>query len=119
MTRKRKTPPELARVIMERHAATIEHVESNLNVKRKYPSAQAQWLKDKTEAEIIAWMNGYSACLEEVMFEFNCYAGFQHVGPKTTENSIDGKSYSRDVIDRTHPEFEEWRRSYYTNGIAK
>ena len=113
MSKKSKTPEALARVIMERHAAQIAHTEELLRVKREVPvENQADHVRAKTEAEIVAFTNGYSACLEQVMHEFNCYAGFHWFGPKDADGG-------RRVVSSESPDYLEWRRLYYTNGIAK
>lgn len=115
---KRKTPPALAEVIMKRHPEVIAHLEEMLRVKRTVPvESQAEHVRDRTEAEMVAFVNGYSACLEAVMHEFNCYAGFHNYGPPvTTEKHLGTTRYQ---VPPTHPDYLEWRRLYYTNGIAK
>lgn len=123
---KRKTPPALARVIMERHPQVIEHLEEMLRVKRTLPAdQQADHVRNKTEAEMVAWVEGFSACLEAVMHEFNCYAGFHNYGPKQFVPPVDlsvpatQRPTYRQIVPSRHPDYLEWRRLYYTNGIAK
>lgn len=114
---KRKTPPELARVIMERHPGVIAHLEEMLRVKNTVAvENQAPHVRDRTVAEMVAFVNGYSACLEIVMHEFNCYAGFHNYGPVT--KFAEGVT-SRYQVPPDHKDFLEWRKLYYTNGIAK
>lgn len=116
---KRKTPPALARVIMERQPEVIAHLEEMLRVKRTLPlDCQADHVKNRSEEEMVAFVNGFNACLEAVMHEFNCYAGFQNFGPRTTANSLDGVSLSRTSVGPKDPDYLEWRKLYYTNGIA-
>jgi hypothetical protein len=123
MTRKRKTPPELAKVIMERHPAVIEHLEEMLRLKRTLSEEnQPRYVKGRTEAEMVAFVNGYSACLEEVMHVFKCYAGFHNYGPPVkTYVSRPGSLLStvRHQVAPANPDYLEWRKLYYTNGIAK
>lgn len=123
---KRKTPPALARVIMERQPDVIAHLEEMLRVKRTYPAdQQADHVRNRTEAEMVAFVNGYNACLEAVMHEFNCYAGFHNYGPVVKNvaavlgNSPALVSQSRHSVAPSHPDYLEWRKLYYTNGIAK
>ena len=123
---KRKTPPALARVIMERQPEVIAHLEEMLRVKRTVAvENQAPHVRDRTEAEMVAFVNGFSACLEAVMHEFNCYAGFHNYGPvvKDVAQSLGNTpalvSHSRHSVAPGHPDYLEWRRLYYTNGIAK
>ena len=119
---KRKTPPALARAIMERQPEVIAHLEEMLRVKRTVAvENQAPHVRDRTEAEMVAFVNGYSACLEAVMHEFNCYAGFQNYGPPRPLHGDNGAlvGTSRAAIGPSHPDYLEWRKLYYTNGIAK
>lgn len=115
---KRKTPAPLAEVIMTRQPEVIAHLEEMLRVKRTVPAEnQAPHVRDRSEAEMAAFVNGFNACLEVVMHEFNCYAGFHNYGlPKTSEKHL---GTARHQVAPGDPEFEEWRKLYYTNGIAK
>lgn len=116
MPRKAKTPKPLAEVIMVDFPIVIERLEEMLRVKGAVPTEnQGEHIRDKTEAEMIAFVNGYAACLERIMCEFNCYVGFQYYGPQTAH--ADGIK-SRHVITKASTDFAEWRRLYYTNGIA-
>lgn len=133
MARKRKTPPELAQVLMKRHEELLDHLEEMLRVKHEVPvENQASHIRDRTEAEMIARMDGYNACLEDVMRAFNCYAGFSYAGPTRIDPATGYKS--RSLFDSTEaaeadsyyktditkaPRFAEWRRLYFTNGITK
>ncbi len=133
MTRKRKTPAPLAEVLMVRHEELLTHLEEKLRVKRTVPvENQADHIRDATEAEMIARMDGYNACLEDVMAAFKCYAGYSYAGPTRIDPATGWKSrslfdsgeaaeadqfYKTDITKA--PRFAEWRRMYYTNGIAK
>lgn len=118
---KRKTPPALARVIMERQPEIIAHCEEMMRVKRTLPlDCQADHVKNRTEAEMVAFVNGYNACLEAVMHEFNCYAGFQNYGPlRVIKREGQPDCTARTGLGPDHPDYLEWRKMYYTNGIAK
>lgn len=121
MSRKRKTPKELARVIMERYVAMIEMTEERIRVKREVPvENQADHIRNTTEAEMVARMEGYSSCLEDTMHEFNCYGGFHNYGPKV-QHVEDGKIvYSgRHSVSEKDADYLPWRKLYYTRGIAK
>lgn len=115
---KRKTPPALAEVIMTRQPAVIEHCEEMLRVKRTVAvENQADHVRDRSEAEMVAFVNGFNACLEAVMHEFNCYAGFHNYGPMQGTDPRLGTA--RHQVAPGHPDYLEWRKLYYTNGIAK
>lgn len=117
---KRKTPPPLARVIMERQPQVIAHLEEMLRVKRTVaPENQAPHVRDRTEAEMVAFVDGVNACLEMVMHEFGCYAGFHNYGPLKHHEPAPQAGTSRSAVGPTHPDYLEWRKLYYTNGIAK
>lgn len=133
MSRKAKTPPALARVIMERHAAVIDHLDEMLHIKRTLPvDQQAPHIRDRTEAEMVAYVDGFNACLEAAMHEFNCYAGFSYAGPVRIDpvhghqsrdlfnnsEAREAQEYYQTGIEKA-PRFAGWRRVYYTNGIAK
>lgn len=109
---KRKTPKALAAVVITRHRLQIEHTEELLRVKRTVPvENQADHVKRLTEEQIVARMEGYNTCLEDAMHESNCYAGFHNYGPK----QADGARYQ---VPPGSEDFLDWRRIYYTNGIA-
>lgn len=125
---KRKTPPALAEVIMYRQPEVVKATEERLRVKALYgnnPDHIAEWLVNKTEAEIVSFMEGYNACLEAVMHEFNCYAGFHWYGPEKDAEPVDlsvpahQRAKVRTQVRGDDPEFRDWRKLYYTNGIAK
>lgn len=117
---KRKTPPALAEVIMHRQPEVIAHCEEMLRVKRTQPvESQADHVRNRTEAEMVAFVNGFNACLEVVMHEFNCYAGFHNYGPPVPGSAAFGELPARYSVPPGHPDFLEWRKLYYTNGIAK
>jgi hypothetical protein len=113
MPRKSKTPPALARVITERYPVYLAHTEEKLRVLRTVPPEnQADHIRGKTEAEIIARLEGYQACLEDAMHEANCYAGFNHYGPAEPC----GNSTVRHSVREGEPGYEPWRKLYYTRG---
>jgi hypothetical protein len=117
MPRKSKTPPALARVIMERYPAQIAHLENKLHIKRTVPvECQSDHIKEQTEAEMVAFLRGYQTCLEDAMHEAKCYAGFNNYGPQEVHA---GGHTARTQVREGDPDFIEWRRLYYTNGIAK
>lgn len=117
---KRKTPPALARVIMDRQPEVIAHCEEMLRVKRTFaPENQAPHVRDRTEAEMVAFVNGVNACLEMVMHEFGCYAGFHNYGPLKRNAPGSEGGTSRSAVGPADPDYLEWRKLYYTNGIAK
>lgn len=131
---KRKTPKELANVLMTRHEQVLDHCDEMLRVKRTVElENQAEHIRNRTPEEMIAFVNGYNACLEAVMHEFGCYAGFSYAGPtREQEDSAGNKYKSRSLFDPGEykeaevfyktditqaPRFAEWRKMYYTNGI--
>jgi hypothetical protein len=120
---KRRTPHELAEVIMHRHAEVIAHAEEKIRVKRTVPlENQAEHVRNASEEEIVAFVEGYSACLETVMHAFNCYAGFHHYGPQKPAEPIPVTGSPIMVRRQTtqgQPDYQPWRRLYYTNGITK
>lgn len=116
MARKRKTPKHLAEVIMIRQPNYLAHTENLLRVKMLPLENQGDHVKKLTEAEIIARMDGYNSALEDAMHEAGCYAGFMNVGPEVIGP---GGVKIRTQARLTDPEFREWRRAYFTNGIAR
>lgn len=119
-TRKCLTPKPLARVIMDRQPEVIARLEENLRKKAQAQAAGDEWLATRTEGELVAFMEGYNACLETVMHEFNCYAGFNNYGPQVPQTENDGSvTKSRRAIGPSDPDYLAWRKLYYTNGIAK
>lgn len=122
MSVKRKTPPALAEVIMNRQPETIAWIEEKIRVKGLPVDQQAEHIQRQTLGEMAAFMDGYNACLEEVMHRFNCYAGFHHYGePTVTPQSSPGTvpGTVRYQVSESHPQYRPWRKLYYTNGIAK
>lgn len=112
---KRKTPKALAEVIMTRQPEVLNWIEEKMRVKTLPLSQQAPHVQEQTVGEMTAYMDGYNACLEEVMHRFNCYAGYMHVGPRQRLGGVE----SRNSVGPNDTSYREWRRVYYTNGIAK
>lgn len=108
---------------MDRHNAMIEMTEERLRVKREVPvENQADHIRNTTEAEMVARMEGYSSCLEDTMHEFNCYGGFHYCGPVVKIPLREPGSIPSTVrysVAEGHPDYLPWRRLYYTRGIAK
>lgn len=115
MSVKRKTPPALADVIMHRQPETLAWIEEKMRVKGLPVDQQAEHIQRQTLGEMAAFMDGYNACLEEVMHRFNCYAGFMYAGPRQRVGGVE----SRRSVGPDDTSYREWRRLYYTNGIAK
>ena len=89
-------------------------------VKRLYansPENLADHVRHRTETEMVAFVNGFNACMEVVMHEFNCYAGFHHYGPKVAADVTNAGPTARYSVGPDHPDYLEWRKLYYT--IAK
>lgn len=121
--KKCKTPAALARVLMERHPAIIEHTEEKLRVKRTIPvESQGEHIRAQSEGEMAAFAEGYAAALADVQHEFNCYAGFQHYGPAVrtiVSKPEEVPGTVRHSVSQDDGNYLSWRRLYYTNGIAK
>lgn len=115
MSVKRKTPPALAEVIMHRQPEVLNWIEEKMRVKTLPTDQQAEHVQKQTVGEMVAYMDGYNACLEEVMHRFNCYAGFMYAGPRQRVGGVE----SRRSVGPDDTSYREWRRLYYTNGIAK
>lgn len=116
MARKCKTPAPLAEVIMQRHPDTLAWIEEKMRVKQLPVDQQAPHVQRQTEGEMAAYMDGYNACLETVMHAFNCYAGYHHYG--VAIKAPDGTT-ARTTVSEKDSEYREWRKLYYTRGIAK
>lgn len=102
--------------MFERYDLALKHLEECLRVKATWPvEDQAEHIQRQTESEILARFDGYQRCMEDMLHEHNCYAGFMYVGEIQRHEG----STSRQSVGLDHPEFREWRRTYFTNGIAK
>lgn len=113
MSQKRKTPKHLVELI-QRHADFVDYADERIRVKTTVPEEnQADHIKGITVAEIEAQATGAWVMLENALMAYGCYAGFCYVGLKVRENG----AYVWRGVPPSHPEFKEWRRHYYTNGV--
>ena len=80
-----------------------------LNATRK-PEELAEHVLKYTPEYVEVLMEGMRRMLETVLMEQNCYHGFHYVGPKG-EHLLWSGVYERVTL---HPDFREWRISYYT-----
>ena len=111
MRRKRKTPP-LILDMMKRQQVLMRHVDEVLRVKRTVPlENQMTHVREKSEDYWIGLADGHNTMLENMMLEYNCYAGFQNQGctPVVLES---GDSFYP-WVDRDDPEYAGWRRVYF------
>ena len=112
---KKKTPAFLVELI-SRHMDAVYHLDELLRVKRTVrPENQGAHIREKTEAELIAHLQGKTAMLEDALFCYGCYGGFCYRGPKKMVRLPNCDTFiMSDVIDPKHPDFQEWRRDYFT-----
>lgn len=105
-----RTPAKVVE-LLSRHQQQMDHVEEVLRVKRTVPlENQAEHVKSRSEDYWIGIAHGASNMLESVLHEYKCYAGFHHVGPKTT---LDGEPF-HPWVNMGHPDYTSWRVSYHT-----
>lgn len=120
MAQKRKTPPAIAELILVKYPAQISYVEELIRVKTSVaPENQGRHVREGNPDQWIGRLEGYQCAMEDAMHKANCYAGFMYVGAERLTIHEDGtESKSRFSVGIDHPEFREWRRVYFTNGLA-
>jgi hypothetical protein len=108
-----KTPARI-KILMDQQQEMMRHVTQVLKTKRNVPLAsQALWVREHSEDYFIGMAIGYNAMLENALMAHKCYAGFQYQVATSTER-FDKPFYEN--CGPKHPEFAEWRRSYYMKG---
>lgn len=115
MTRKRKTPDHLLKMI-EWQTNFMNHTDEQIRVKLEVPvENQADHIREKTVEQMIGRAEGVNTLLEHALMDWGCWAGFQYVGkPKRVYNEDSSFTVQHTVVGHTHPEYAEWRRIYYT-----
>jgi len=108
----------LLATMIEQHANLVKHTEEMLRVKRQVPvENQSDEVRDRTEGEIIAHVNGASGFLETVLVKSGNYEGYAYVAPPIMHG--DGEIEWRRLVADTGrmiedtPGYAEWRRFYY------
>lgn len=116
MTRKRKTPDHLVKLV-EDHARQLIWIDEVLRVKATVPVEDQGSHVRKSVEYWHARAEGMSNMLETALMNWNCYGGFGYRGEAKSQLSDDGKLYTvRDWVGPQHAEFQEWRREYFTRG---
>lgn len=119
MSRKAKTPKALAEILLTKQPEYVAYTEELLRAKKLPFENQAEHVQRLTAEQIVARMDGYNAAVESMIHEANCWGGFMYVGePRVQQNSDGTKTVSRSGVGVRDPEFREWRRVYFTRGIA-
>jgi hypothetical protein len=107
-----KTPARIVELMIQQQEM-MRHVTEVLRIKRDFPDYQSNVIRDKSTDYYIGLADGCNAMLENALMAHKCYAGFQH--QRATPTKIGEESFY-ESCGLDHPEFAEWRRSYYTKG---
>ncbi len=110
-----KTPKSVV-ALMANQQALMDHITEVLRVKRETPiEYQASHVRDKSEEYYIGLADGTNSMLENALHQHKCYAGFFYMG--VTKKNWDGSSHCQST-GPGKSDYAEWRRMYYTNGLA-
>lgn len=115
MPRKRKTPDHL-RALIQNQAHFMNHTDELIRVKLEVPvENQAEHVRKGTVEQFIARAEGVNLLLERALCDWGCYAGFMYLGkPVRVRDEGSGFTIRHESVGTDHPEFQEWRRCYFT-----
>ncbi len=120
MKEKLRVTPEELRGIINWQYALIEHVDACLKLKKSTTATDmAKVIATFNHEELVAIANGANKILDCLLFEQNCYNGYDTLGEKKVVKLKNNKMKEyRTFAGKGHPEFAEWRRKYLTRDVT-
>jgi len=120
MKHKLKVTPDDIRAIIKWQSSVIEHIDTCLRIRKSLKAEELLGLiKAFDEAELVAIATGANRLLDRLLFNQNCYNGYDTLGEKKVVRS--SKKVAREFrlfAGKGHPEYADWRRKYHTRDVA-